>query len=113
MEESIVAILGVVSGLFAIWLTVRIVNRRERLAIQTAVALVAGVALYPSSFGPACWLVDREVIPYELAKIAYVPLTALVTRCPPSVPDAFHDYSQIGSPEHGYQAGFWLILDAP
>jgi len=40
---------------FSVWLTVRIVNRRERWAKVTAVALAIAL-LYPASFGPACWL---------------------------------------------------------
>jgi hypothetical protein len=113
MEELIVGIVALAFATFVVWLTVRIVNRQERSAIRMALALAGAVLLYAPSFGPACWLVDHEVFPYEIAKITYRPLTALITRCPPSVPTAFHDYSQIGSPENAYHTGFWLILDAP
>jgi hypothetical protein len=41
---------------FCIWLTVRIVNRKERWAKRMALALVAILPiLYVASFGPACW----------------------------------------------------------
>jgi hypothetical protein len=38
-----------------VWLTVRIVNRRERWAKWTLAALVV-VAVYPLSMGPAYWV---------------------------------------------------------
>jgi hypothetical protein len=47
--------LAVAFAAFSGWLTVRIVNRRERWAKLTAVALAIAL-LYPASFGPACWL---------------------------------------------------------
>src|SRR5436190_19003952 len=49
------SILGVVFTAFCVWLTVRIVNRRERWAKWTLAALVVGLpVLYIASFGPAC-----------------------------------------------------------
>jgi hypothetical protein len=48
-----VATLAVAFGAFCIWLTVRIINRRERWAKWTAVAiLVIGPVLYVLSSGP-------------------------------------------------------------
>ena len=43
----IIAISGmaVIVGAFSIWLTVRIINRRERWAIRTAVAMLAIAAI--------------------------------------------------------------------
>jgi hypothetical protein len=46
--------LGVTLAAFAVWLTVRIINRRERWAIWTAVLLVALVG-YPLSMGPTTY----------------------------------------------------------
>jgi hypothetical protein len=48
--------LGVSFVAFCIWLTVRIVNRRERWAKRTAATIAAVVILYPLSMGPAMWL---------------------------------------------------------
>jgi hypothetical protein len=50
------AIFGVAFAAFAVWLGVRIVNRRERWVKRTAATIVAVVILYPLSSGPASWL---------------------------------------------------------
>jgi len=51
--------LGGVFAAFCVWLTVRIVNRREKWAKWTAVGLLGLPLLYVLSFGPACWI-DRH-----------------------------------------------------
>jgi hypothetical protein len=64
---------------FCIWLTVRIVNRRERWAKWTAV-LVGLPVLYVASFGPACWCVFavQEDWATRTAAYCYWPLTRSV-----------------------------------
>jgi hypothetical protein len=52
----VIASLGVAFAAFIVWLTVRIVNRRERWAKRIALGIVTTVVLYALSFGPACWL---------------------------------------------------------
>src|SRR5512144_358113 len=47
--------LAVAFAAFCVWLTVRIINRRERWAKWTVVAVVGLPVLYILSFGPACW----------------------------------------------------------
>ncbi len=42
-----------------IWLTVRIVNRKERWAKWTLAVVVGLLVLYVLSFGPACWIYSR------------------------------------------------------
>ena len=49
----LISLRGVALAAFAIWLTVRIVNRRERWAKRTAAALVLLFFVYPLSIGPA------------------------------------------------------------
>jgi hypothetical protein len=49
------SIFGVAFAAFCIWLTVRIVNRRERWAKWTLATVVGLPVLYLASFGPACW----------------------------------------------------------
>ena len=63
-----------------IWLTVRIVNRRERWAKRTAVALVAALVGYPISFGPACWIGSRTGIGNGALAVVYQPLLRLCMR---------------------------------
>jgi hypothetical protein len=69
--------LAVAYAAFCIWLTVRIVNRRERSVKWTLVARVVGPpVLYVLSFGPACWLAAQiepiEGEPNTLAVLATV-----------------------------------------
>lgn len=53
----VLPILAVVFVAFCVWLTVRIVNRRERWAKWTAIEMAIAVLVgYPLSFGPACWI---------------------------------------------------------
>ena len=54
--DPTIPVLGIAFAAFCVWLTVRIVNRRERWAKWTLAALVGVPVLYLASFGPACWL---------------------------------------------------------
>jgi hypothetical protein len=47
---------------FCIWLTVRIVNRRERWAKLTLATAVGLQVLYVVSFGPACWITSQDCV---------------------------------------------------
>jgi hypothetical protein len=47
--------LAVAFAALCVWLTVRIVNRRERWAKWTLATTVCVPMLYVLSFGPACW----------------------------------------------------------
>jgi hypothetical protein len=49
------SITGVAYAAFCVWLSVRIVNRRERWAKWTLAVVVGLLVLYVASFGPACW----------------------------------------------------------
>jgi hypothetical protein len=60
-----------------VWLTVRIVNRRERWAKRLAVAM-AVIVVYPLSFGPACWLSSRINVGAAALGIAYQPLVWVI-----------------------------------
>jgi hypothetical protein len=75
------AIVGVAFAAFCVWLTVRIINRRERCAKWTAVGL-ALVLAYPLSFGPACWLCEYGLLGQKTAWVAYRPLTWLACLGP-------------------------------
>ncbi len=60
-EDYVIAMIGVLFAAFCVWLTVRIINRRERWAIRTAAATVVAVALYLGLAGLVAFL-DRYVI---------------------------------------------------
>jgi hypothetical protein len=53
------SIFGTASAAFCVWLTVRIINRRERWAKWTLAVVVGLPVLYVASLGPACWLTSR------------------------------------------------------
>ncbi|MBI3863059.1 MAG: hypothetical protein HY290_14300 [Planctomycetia bacterium] len=70
--------LAVAFAAFCVWLTVRVVNRKERWAKRALAGLVLlAVASYPLSLGPLGWLLERRLIPDELnlpIAIFYSPL---------------------------------------
>jgi hypothetical protein len=67
MEETIPiwSALGVVLTTFSVWLTVRLVNKRERWAKRTAVALIVALVVYPLSLGPLVWASTHGLIRSE------------------------------------------------
>ena len=56
-------ILAFAFAAFCVWLTVRIINRRERWAKWTLAIVVGLPVLYVVSFGPACWWFSRSFQP--------------------------------------------------
>jgi hypothetical protein len=81
------SIFGIAFAAFCVWLTVRIVNRRERWAKWTLAAVVSMPLLYVACFGPACWVSsyrrDRQEL--ELVSVVYQPLLATQFRCPDAI----------------------------
>ena len=69
------AIFGATFAAFCVWLTVRIVNRREKWAKRTAVGLALSAVLYVLSFGPACWITSRTHAGASKIRIVYRPMT--------------------------------------
>ena len=65
--------LAIAIAAFCVWLTVRIVNRRERWVKWTLAGVVGVPVLYVASFGPACWVVDRGWIAPRPIAYAYWP----------------------------------------
>src|SRR5262249_55978336 len=61
----------------SVWLVVRIVNRRERWAKWTLAGLIGVPALYAGSFGPACWISDRDILSENAVIATYRPLVTL------------------------------------
>jgi len=95
MSEAIVAVLGVAFAAFCIWLTVRIVNRRERWAKRTAVALVALLG-YPLSIGPFVFLRFHGYMSDQtwnaMVSSVYWPLEKCLQLGPALIADAFRSY---------------------
>ena len=111
-------IFGVACAAFCVWLTVRIVNRRQRWAKWLALGLVVLLA-YPLSFGPACALVDHRVLPCHQVALAYRPLIHF-TWCAtnPSYLDlpceSLYQYSRLFA-ENSVLYSMWneTLVDAP
>jgi len=67
------SIFGVIFAAVCLWLTVRIINRRERWAKWTLAGMVGLPVLYVVSFGPACRL---AAVPFSrYPRVAAIPRT--------------------------------------
>lgn len=111
---STVSIIAVIFTAFSIWLTVRIINRKERWAKWTLAGVVGLPVLYVASFGPACWYIARTGIrdkhmpldtdayihrPKPWFDAVYLPIGVFVGQEPYYVRPAFCWYGMVGAPE--------------
>jgi len=88
--------LVVVFAAFCVWLTVRIVNRKEGW-VKWMLATVIGLpVLYVASFGPACWIVSRQGTEEGRIPRIYWPIGAAALRAPNFVLSSHVWYSTIG-----------------
>jgi hypothetical protein len=105
MTEAILPIMGVTFAGVCLWLTVRVINRRERWAKWTLAATLFSVpALYVLSFGPVCWWLAKTVPEFPggplvgsnaaYAPRAYWPIGWTVDRYP-SLRPFFAGYSRL------------------
>jgi hypothetical protein len=94
-----IAIFGITFAAFCVWLTVRIVNRRERWAKRTAWGLL--IAMAPSYIicpGPLLWLHGHGLLPawmFAMAQRLYWPLDWLYLNGPQPIRTALDWYRQI------------------
>jgi Kef-type K+ transport system membrane component KefB len=101
MDEAIPiwSALGVIFVIFSIWLTVRIVNWRERWTKWTAVALAVLLVLYPLSIGPLVWATTHDLIPVEthnwIAGHFYVPVLLAMRDGPKFVREILKGYIKL------------------
>ena len=56
----VLSTLAVAFAAFCVWLTVRIVNRRERWEMWMLAAVVGLPLFYVASAGPACWWLTKS-----------------------------------------------------
>jgi hypothetical protein len=84
---------------FCVWLTVGIINRRERWAKWTLIAvLVAAVVGYPLSIGPVLALHARGFFSYQTVEALvkfYGPLQWVYENGPDSIRDAIVWYANL------------------
>ncbi len=63
-----------------------------------AAVLIGLPVLYVASFGPACWLEDRALVPIGFVDSSYKPLVFVLARyCPDSMCIAMTNYGMWGS----------------
>ena len=80
----IVGVLIATFAAFAVWLSVRMVNRRERWTTRTSHVLFMVVLSYPASVGPVCWWMALPVGPEDPPRIPviYWPLGRVAANGP-------------------------------
>ena len=93
----LLALMAVVFAAAGVWLTVRIVNRREKWAKRT-LAMVLAPAIYVMSFGPACWISSVMNGPNELLGWIFGPLIEATAVMPEPVQVLFCRYATVGMP---------------
>src|SRR5258707_6619504 len=85
--DTLLPFSGVASVAFCLWLTVRIVNRRERWAKRMAVIVVVLPVLYVASFGLAIRKYHGNPTheSYAMVVKAYRPVLIIVGRSPTGI----------------------------
>ena len=101
---TVLMVTGVAFAAFTVWLTIRIINRRESWAIWTAVGLFV-LAMYPVSFGPACWITSRANVGAWAVPTIYRPMVCAM-RESNRVHIALDSYARLGSPS-SWQWSTW------
>lgn len=95
MIESLFILAGASFATFCIWLTVRLINRRERWAKRTAIALLVGILFgYPLSWRPAIYVyhaIDRPAW-MEATLSVYEPLVWLLNSGRPWIFEPYRSY---------------------
>jgi hypothetical protein len=79
---TLLAVLAMTFAAFAVWLAIRIINRRERWAKWTAVALVLiAITGYPLSMGPVVVFVPYLYLRADDFTRFYYPIYWVSYRC--------------------------------
>jgi len=87
---------------FCVWLTVRIINRRERWAKWTLAAVLGLPLLYVLGFGPACWIATRYEPLRGFVNSIYCPAAWAYFKSPDTVGCAIIWYANAGGDVNFY-----------
>ncbi len=90
-------ILAITFAAFCVWLTVRIVNRRERWAKWTVAGTIGLPVLYVLSFGPVCWITSTSHPRTMWVETLYRPITMMFEWGSSPISNAFRWYAQVGA----------------
>jgi hypothetical protein len=76
------------------------------------VALVVAQVGYPLSFGPACWLVDCDLLPADRTRRFFDPILTVIVRSPGPVRHSAMAYCNLLHPPDPFaiSSGKWWIL---
>jgi hypothetical protein len=98
---------------FCVWLTVRLINRRERWAKWTLAGVLIVAIGYPLSIGPACWLMWRADAPDWIGdafEFVYAPIGWACEYGPDWIDDATTSYMALGMPHLDFPAPLsWFV----
>jgi hypothetical protein len=109
--------LGVAFAAFVVWLTVRIVNRRERWAKWTLATVIVVPVLYVMSIGPAAWIAIRTGNLKLMHGWFWAPLETVVARGPDQLVTRYGEYvfwwmeAAGGQPEYEIGPAFHSCAD--
>jgi hypothetical protein len=95
-------LLVALAAAFCVWLTVRIINRRERWAKWTLAGVVGVPVLYVASFGPASWLMSRTSLCTEAITTVYQPVFFCWMRGPEKTAAWINWYCYVGAKKEWY-----------
>jgi hypothetical protein len=89
--------IAVIVAAICVWLTIRIINRRERWAKRTLVLLLALTLVLPACYGlstgPVLWLASREYLPEWLWDLYSLPADWISPFIPDSMRHAWTRYN--------------------
>jgi hypothetical protein len=104
---------GVAFAAFCVWLTVRIVNQRDRWRTRRVVTivLIALPAMYVIGFGPAAWSQDVESVPLWIKNsfvLIYYPLVEhLINENDTAVARLLAKWADVGCGEYSRLMVTW------
>jgi len=93
-EMTTLSILAIAFTAFCVWMTVRIVNRREQWAKWTLAIVVASI-LYVASFGPARAAYVHRIVPewtYKPMAWFHLPIIWMLPRLPNELVASYESY---------------------
>jgi hypothetical protein len=90
--SAVVAAPTIAIAAFAIWVAVLIVNRWKKIGVTFWGVLSVVLALYPLSFGPACWISSHSRRGASVVSIVYQPLFNIWWSGAPGIQDVVEWY---------------------